>query len=48
MKIDFFETNNGMDPRAIGAGVYMVELKNEMTNKKIFLYVGESVWIASR
>lgn len=50
MKIDFFETKdgNGMDPRAIGAGVYMVELKNKMTGKKICLYVGESVWIASR
>lgn len=48
MKIDFFETNNGMDPRAVGAGVYMVELENEITKKKICLYIGESVWIASR
>lgn len=48
MEIDFFETNNGMDPRAIGAGVYMIELENKITKKKICLYIGESVWIASR
>lgn len=48
MQIDFFETDNGMDSRAVGAGVYMVELENKKTKKKICLYVGESVWIASR
>lgn len=26
MKIDFFNTCNGMDPRAINHGVYMIEL----------------------
>lgn len=48
MRIDFFETNNGMDKRAISAGVYMVELENRISKKKVCLYIGESVWIASR
>lgn len=48
MEIDFFETNNGMDSRAVGAGVYMIELENKITKKKICLYIGESVWIAAR
>ena len=48
MRIDFFETNNGMDTRAVGAGVYMIELENRITKNKVCLYIGESVWIASR
>ena len=49
MKIEFFETDNGMDPSAIKDGVYHIELidKND-EEKRISLYVGESVWIASR
>ena len=47
MKIDFFQTENGMDPRAIKGGVYQVELIME-GKKPICLYIGESVWIASR
>lgn len=47
MRIDFFETNNGMDTRAVGAGVYMIELENRITKNKVCLYIGESVWIAS-
>ena len=47
MRIDFFETENGMDPRAIKGGVYQVELYME-GKKPICLYIGESVWIASR
>ena len=49
MKIEFFETDNGMDPDAIKGGVYHIELidKND-EGKKISLYIGESVWIASR
>lgn len=46
MKINFFETNDGMDSRAIGAGVYKIDI--EYKEKSICLYVGESVWIASR
>lgn len=47
MKIDFFETENGFDNRAISGGVYQVELMME-GKESICLYVGESVWIASR
>lgn len=49
MKIEFFETDNGMDPNAIKGGVYHIELidKND-EEKRISLYIGESVWIASR
>lgn len=47
MKIDFFETENGFDTWAIKGGVYQVEL--QMVGKEpICLYIGESVWIASR
>lgn len=47
MKIDFFETKNGFDNRAVGGGVYQVELLME-GKEAICLYIGESVWIASR
>lgn len=47
MKIDFFETENGFDNRAISGGVYQVELLME-GKESICLYIGESVWIASR
>lgn len=46
MKIDFFETENGLDIRAAKGGVYQVDLVKG--NISICLYVGESVWIASR
>ena len=46
LNIDFFETENGMDIRAAKGGVYQVELVKE--DKHICLYVGESIWIASR
>lgn len=47
MKVDFFETENGMDVRAAQGGVYQVELL--MNGKEsLCLYIGESVWIASR
>ena len=48
MKIDFFETDSGMDPRAVKGGTYLVELINCRTADKVCLYIGESVWIASR
>lgn len=47
MKIDFFETDNGMDNKAVRGGVYQVELVME-NHEPICLYIGESVWIASR
>ncbi|MCH5325339.1 MAG: hypothetical protein J1E39_08995 [Eubacterium sp.] len=46
MKIKFFETENGLDIRATEGGVYQVELVKD--NIRICLYIGESVWIASR
>lgn len=47
MKINFFETEEGFDSRAIRGGVYQVELLME-GKTPICLYIGESVWIASR
>lgn len=35
-----------MDPRAINHGVYMIELLEK--KESVCLYIGESVWIASR
>lgn len=32
MKIDFFNTCNGMDPRAINHGVYMIERKRKIAS----------------
>lgn len=48
MKIEFFNTKTGLDPRAINGGVYHVELKKEGIKDPISLYIGESVWIARR
>lgn len=47
LRINFFETENGFDTRAIQGGVYQVELLME-GKESICLYIGESVWIASR
>ncbi len=47
MKIQFFETNEGFDNRAIKGGVYQIELKG-VNGKAIPLYIGESVWITER
>ncbi len=47
MKIQFFETNEGFDNRAIKGGVYQIELKG-VNGKTIPLYIGESVWITER
>ena len=38
MKIDFFNTCNGMDPRAINHGVYMIELLEK--KESVCLYIG--------
>ena len=46
MKIVCFNTCNGMDPRAINHGVYMIELLEK--EESVCLYIGETVWIASR
>lgn len=48
MIIDFFQTENGLDKRAIKGGVYHVELKKKGIEDSISLYIGESVWIARR
>lgn len=48
MKIDFFQTEYGMDTKAVNAGVYHVELVNPSQNSRLSLYVGESVFIAAR
>lgn len=47
LKIQFFETNEGLDERAVRGGVYQIELKGA-TGQTICLYIGESVWIAQR
>ena len=47
MRIEFFETENGFDNRAVNGGVYQVELLME-GKEAICLYIGESVWMASR
>lgn len=48
MIIDFFQTEDGLDKRAINGGVYHVELKKKGIENPISLYIGESVWIARR
>ena len=48
MIIDFFQTENGLDIRAINGGVYHVELKKNGIETPISLYIGQSVWIARR
>lgn len=49
MEINFFETSNEFDQRAVKGGIYHVELlKKDGGMNPISLYIGESVWIASR
>ena len=40
MIIDFFQTENGLDIRAINGGVYHVELKKNGIETPISLYIG--------
>lgn len=49
MIIDFFQTENGLEHKAVKGGVYLVELvdKNNETNN-VPLYIGESTWMAAR
>lgn len=48
MRIDFFNTEMGMDNRAIKGGIYQIDLINVEADKSICLYIGESACIASR
>ena len=48
MNKDFFETENGLDIKAIKGGVYHVQLQKKGINDLISLYIGESVWITRR
>lgn len=48
MKIEFFQTEYGLDQEAVNGGVYKVELINSHKNKCACLYVGESVFIIKR
>ena len=49
MKIEFFETKDGLDPRSVKGGVYHIELiKIGNEQNPISLYIGESAWIANR
>lgn len=47
MTIDFFETEQGLDSRAVHGGVYQIELIKDGA-EPICLYIGESVWISIR
>lgn len=50
IKISFFQKDGKMDNRAIGAGVYMVELlkDDEPLNSAMPLYIGQSVYMVKR
>lgn len=43
MKINFFESHDGLNKKAIHGGVYQIELLKK-DKKPICLYIGESVW----
>lgn len=48
MKIEFFQTEYGLDQEAVNGGVYKVELINAYNKKCACLYVGESVYMIKR
>lgn len=48
MKIDFFQTSNGLDVEAVNGGVYKIELVNSYKKKTVCLYIGESTYIVKR
>ena len=48
MNIDFFSFRGKFDNRAITSGVYKVDLINSKKSTPLCLYIGESVWMASR
>ncbi|SEW00145.1 hypothetical protein [[Clostridium] fimetarium] len=48
MIINFFETAEGLDKRAVQGGIYHVELLKKGEEQAISLYIGESVWIIER
>lgn len=48
MNIEFFCCNGKFDNRAISGGVYKVDLINNEKSTPLCLYIGESVWMASR
>lgn len=47
MKINFFESHDGLNKKAINGGVYQIELLKK-DKKPICLYIGESVWVVLR
>ena len=49
MRIEFFKKNGEFDADAIKGGVYQVELLAQGRGSNVIsLYIGESVWMASR
>ena len=44
MKIEFFETEVGLNKKAAQGGIYHIELLDVKTDQAISLYIGESVW----
>ena len=47
-KIEFFETEVGLDKKAAQGGIYHIELLDVRTGQAISLYIGESVWCIER
>ena len=48
MRVDFFEKNQSFDINASQGGVYKIDLLCEGKQQPLCLYIGESIWIASR
>ena len=48
MKIEFFETEVGLNKKAAQGGIYHIELLDVKTGQAISLYIGESVWCIER
>lgn len=46
MKVDFFQTEEGLNKEALGSGVYLIEIFRNDVYKK--LYIGESNYILKR
>ena len=48
MRVNLFQDNGNLDNRAIGAGIYIVELRKRNEEHPIALYIGRSVYMVKR
>lgn len=48
INIEYFEENQMLDKRAIGCGIYIIELLKSNSKEAIPLYIGQSLYMVKR